>query len=87
MAELLTIRRKTLINQSIIMKYFYHTMKYFHTLKLIQSYVYCKDQRNAAVIILRYTKIRHNGICVVSSYTSLLLAHCENTICILDSKS
>ena len=22
---------------------------------------YCKDQRNAAVIILRYTTLRHNG--------------------------
>ena len=23
---------------------------------------YCKDQRNAAVIILRYTTLRHNGL-------------------------
>ena len=25
-------------------------------------YGYCKDQRNAAVIILRYTTLRHNGL-------------------------
>ena len=34
----------------------------FLLIKALFYHVYCKDQRNATVIILRYTTRRHNGL-------------------------
>ena len=73
---------KTLLSRFFSILIFWTYMEFYHG--------YCKDQRNAAVIILRYTMLRHNELW----YTSLLLTKCEeiffNTmwgnLCIWSSK-
>ena len=40
----------------------YYSMALFSEYKKQILPRYCKNQRNAAVIILRYTMLRHNGL-------------------------
>ena len=45
---------------------------FFNDCSLLFYHGYCKYQRDAAVIILRYTTLRHIGLCEVVHFSSVL---------------